>query len=103
VTGTFQSNRIAVWDINSGDVVYVLDAKMNCKNLRISGIQGVEAEMLEFFADRGAILDEEQQLTLAELRRKRAEEEQRKAAEEAVGAERPKKARTRRKQPSDKK
>ncbi len=63
-------------------------------------IEGTNTTLLEFLADRGAILDEEQQRTLAELRRKRTEE-QRKAAEKAAEAERPKRTRTQRKRPAD--
>jgi WD40 repeat protein len=92
ITGVFNGSRILVWDVDTGKIIYTLDAKMNCQGMQLSHAHGLEQEMswkdgeaqrtgtlLEFFADRGAILDEEQQRTLAELRRRREEEERAKA------------------------
>ena len=94
---------IEIWKIDADNPsfqirLHALDISVRCKGMKISGAKALERmrlnatdepqgrTMLEFFADRGAILDEEQQRTLAELRRKRAEEQQRETAEEAAEA-----------------
>ncbi len=132
VTGIFDNHSSRVWSLDTGEEVYVSEEQLNCKNMNITGTHGLEQQitwmtrnggrsssLLEFFADRGAILDEEQQRIRAELhhkreerqriraellrkraaeqRLKRAEDEQRQAAEETAAAEPAKKPRARRK------
>lgn len=77
---------IRIWDVDPnsticGQCIKVLEMKMNCKGLRISGAHGLEqliewnnkgqerkGTILEFFADHGAILNEKQKQILAKTR-----------------------------------
>ncbi|NVM57286.1 MAG: pentapeptide repeat-containing protein, partial [Desulfobacterales bacterium] len=72
-------DAIRIWDVDPdsptfGKCLKVLDVKMDCQGMQISGAHGLEQEMewrvegqkrkgtlLEFFAERGAVLDEEQE------------------------------------------
>ena len=77
---------IYIWDtdidsINFGQCIQILDVKMNCQGVLISGASGIEQEieietirkkhkqkvsLLEFFAERGAVLDDMQKQILSE-------------------------------------
>ena len=76
VSGIFRFNKIKVWDTNSGKIAHELEIKAVCEKMQISDAYGIDQATLEFFADRGAILDEEQQRTLVKLRKQREIEEQ---------------------------
>jgi hypothetical protein len=86
------SELIKIWKINIETLeveklVKMLTINKKCHGLKLDGASGLErvtyrntgreevGSLLEFFADRGAILDEKQQRTLAKLRKKREEEE----------------------------
>jgi len=76
---------IRIWNVepNSptfGQCLKVLEAKIICQGMRISGARGLEQEMewrvegqkrkgmlLEFLADRGAVLDEEQERIVGQM------------------------------------
>ncbi len=78
---------IRIWDIDPnsticGQCIKILEMKMNCKGLKISGAHGLEQKikwmvkgkerkgtLMEFFADHGAILEEEQKQTLAKMQK----------------------------------
>jgi WD40 repeat protein len=80
---------IRIWEAEPdsptfGQCLKVLEAQMNCREMQIGGARGLEQEMkwrvggekrkgtlLEFFADRGAVLDEEQKLVVEEARERR--------------------------------
>jgi len=79
---------VRIWSVDPatrlvGECLRVLPVKTNCRGMQISGVRGLERKMteaspvedtdtlLEFFADRGAIPDEEQQKLLIELREQR--------------------------------
>lgn len=81
---------VFIWDVDPknsacGQCVKGLNVKMNCKGMKISGARGLEQEMtwmtkgierrgtlLEFLAECGAVLDEEQERVLEEARKRRA-------------------------------
>jgi len=80
---------VRIWDVEEGSENYlqclqVLDVKPNYQGARIAGAKGldqaiewqrqgkeVKGTLLELFADCGAILDDEQQLRLAQLQAER--------------------------------
>jgi len=80
---------VSIWDSDEGAASFetclrILDVRLNARGAQIAGAKGLEESTtwrrqgkvvqgtrLEFFADCGAILDEDQQLRLAELQAKR--------------------------------
>jgi WD40 repeat protein len=90
------SGEVCIWDVDPASLMFgqclkVLEVKMNCQGMQISGARGLEQEiewrverqerkgtLLEFFADGGAVLDEEQERILAKLRKRREAGGQRK-------------------------
>jgi hypothetical protein len=80
-------SAIHIWDAdpestNFGRCIKILKIKMNCQGVFISGARGIEQKrksevegqeqkdtLLEFFAERGAVLDKEQKQILAEARK----------------------------------
>jgi hypothetical protein len=87
------SGKICIWDVDQdsstfGQCVKVLEVRIHCKGIQISEARGLEEEMestagdkkqkstlLEFFAERGAVLDEKQKRRLAELKQQRKTEQ----------------------------
>jgi hypothetical protein len=85
-----RTGDICIWDVNPVSSTFrqcfktLYAPAMNCRQLRISDAMGLDQEMswraegknrkgklLEFLADRGAVLDDEQQKLLVELRKQR--------------------------------
>jgi WD40 repeat protein len=80
---------VRIFDVSLGSSTFgqclkTFDTRMDCHGMQINSARGLEHEvawraggkehkgtLLEFFADRGAILDEEQQKLLMELRKQR--------------------------------
>ena len=65
-----------VWDIDTtsqtyGSCLKILRIRMNCQGMQIIGARNLDPHQLEFFMDRGAILDKEQKNIVAEIRMQR--------------------------------
>jgi WD40 repeat protein len=87
-----QNGVVYIWDISPASSTFaqclkVLEKKMSCHGMLISGAHGLEqgitlrengkerkGMLLELFADCGAVLDEEQKRNLKEMRKQRNEE-----------------------------
>jgi len=92
-----------IWNVDPathavGECLRVFTMKTNSRGMQVSGTRGLEkigqqssdeytGTLLEFFADRGAVLDEEQQKLLIELRKQR--ETRQEAPQERKPAEKP--------------
>jgi hypothetical protein len=82
------NGTMQIWDADRksprfGQCIKVLDVRLNCRGMKIGGARGLEENitwavggkerqgtLLEFFAERGAILDQEQKRKLAKTSRK---------------------------------
>ena len=71
MSGIFDGNRIQIWDPNTGESTHALNVEMNCRGMLIDGARG-GGSLLEFFANRGALLDERQKGIIDQIRGKRA-------------------------------
>jgi hypothetical protein len=87
-----ENGEVCIWDVNPASSIFaqclnVLEVKMSCHGMLISGAHGLEQRiilrdkgkgregtLLELFADCGAVLDEEQKRILTDMRKQRNEE-----------------------------
>lgn len=48
---------IRIWDVETGECLQVVEQKMNCSGMNITGVTGLTTWQVEFLKERGAIVD----------------------------------------------
>ena len=48
---------IRIWHVETGECLQVVEQKMNCSGMNITGVTGLTTWQVEFLKERGAIVD----------------------------------------------